>query len=73
MTPYQKFKSIPNCEQYLKPGVTIASLDEIAYSMSDNEFAEKMQKAKKNLFKNFKHISQEMLTFTSFVSCSLLD
>ena len=73
MTPYQKFKSIPNCEQYLKPGVTIASLDEIAYSMSDNEFAEKMQKAKKNLFKNFKHVSQEMLTFTSFVSCSLLD
>jgi hypothetical protein len=73
MTPYQKFKSLPAYEQYLKPEVTIASLDELAYSMSDNEFAEKMQKAKGKLFKNFKHVSQEMLSFTSYVSCSLLD
>jgi hypothetical protein len=41
--------------------------------MSDNEFAEEMQKTKDKLFKNFKHIAQEMLSFTSFVSCSLLD
>ncbi len=73
MTPCQKFKSLPDYEQYLKPEVTIASLDELAYSMSDNEFAEKMQKAKGKLFKNFKHVSQEMLSFTSYVSCSLLD
>ena len=73
MTPYDKFKSLPNCEQYLKPGITLEMLDKIAYAKSDNDFAEEMQKAKGELFKNFKHVPQEMLTFTTFVSCHLLD
>ncbi len=73
LTPYQKFKSLLNCEQYLKPGITLEMLDLIAYDKSDNEFARGMKKAKEELFKNFKYIPQEMLSFTSFVSCSLLD
>ncbi|MDD3085384.1 MAG: integrase [Candidatus ainarchaeum sp.] len=73
MTPYDKFKSLPNCEKYLKPGITLEMLDKIAYAKSDNDFAEEMQKAKEELFKNFKHVPQKMLTFTSFVSCRLLD
>ena len=73
MTPYQRFKSLVDCEQYLKPGITLEMLDLIAYNKSDNEFARSMKKAKEELFKNFKHIPQEMLSFTSFVSCSLLD
>ena len=73
MTPYDKFKSLSQCEQYLKPGITLELLDSIAYNKSDNEFAREMKKAKEELFKNFKYIPQEMLSFTSFVSCSLLD
>jgi hypothetical protein len=73
LTPYEKFKSLANCEQYLKPGTTLEMLDKIAYDKSDNDFAEEMQKAKDELFKNFKSVPQEMISFTSFVSCSLLD
>ena len=51
MTPYQKLKSLPNAEQYLKPGVTFEQLDEIEAAMSDTEFAEAMRKAKYQLEK----------------------
>lgn len=54
MTPYEKLKSLPNAVQYLKEGVTFEMLDKIAYQFSDNEWAEKMQKAKKKLFENFR-------------------
>ena len=30
MTPYEKFKSQPDCEQYLKEGITLSELDKIA-------------------------------------------
>jgi len=40
--------------QYLKQGVSFERLDKIAYTESDNDFAEKMEKAKKEMFKNFK-------------------
>lgn len=48
-TPYEKLKSLSNPEQYLKPGVTFEQLDEIAYTLSDTEFAEQMQEAKQKL------------------------
>ncbi len=54
MTPYDKLKSLPNTETYLREGVTFAMLDKIAYAFSDNECAEKMQKAKQKLFENFR-------------------
>lgn len=52
--PYERFKSLPNAEQYLKPGVTFAKLDAIAYALSDNEFAHMMQTAKSKLEKIIK-------------------
>jgi hypothetical protein len=55
MTPYEKFKSLPVAESYLRPGVTLERLDDIAHQMSDNEFAERMVKARSNLFQ---HISR---------------
>ena len=73
LTPYEKFKTLPDCEQYLRQGITLEILDRIAYSKSDNDFASDMQKAREELFKNFKHVPQEMLSFTGFVSCALLD
>lgn len=55
LIPYEKLKSIPNVDQYLKEGITFAQLDKIAYEKSDNECAALMQKAKQTLFKTFKN------------------
>lgn len=54
MVPYERFKSLPDATQYLKDGMTFPILDKIAYAFSDNEWAEKMQKAKKKLFESFR-------------------
>ncbi len=48
-TPYEKLKSLPQAESYLRPGVTFEELDAIANQMSDNQFAERMVKARSNL------------------------
>ena len=49
-TPYEKLKSIPEAQKYLKEGITFDKLDKIAYAESDNEFAEKMRENKTKLF-----------------------
>ena len=49
MTPFESLKSIEDVEQYLKPGVTIHGLEEIARKESDNSCAENLQKAKRKL------------------------
>ena len=49
MTPYEKLRSLPKAEQYLKPGMTFDQLDEIAYALSDTEFAQLMEQAKDKL------------------------
>jgi hypothetical protein len=54
MTAYEKLKSLPNATEYLKEGTTFEMLDKIAYEFSDNEWAEKMQKAKQKLFASFR-------------------
>lgn len=51
-TPYERFRSLPHAEQYLKPGVTLAHLEAIAKRMSDTDYAIMMQKAKAELSKN---------------------
>ena len=55
MTPYERLKSLPEAESCLQPGATLQQLDDIANQMSDNEFAERMVKARSNLFQ---HISR---------------
>lgn len=50
-TPYEKLKSLPCAESYLRPGITLNKLDAIANQMSDNQFAERMVKARSKLFK----------------------
>ena len=49
-TPYEKLKSLNHAEQYLKPGMTFAELDKLAYSLSDNEAAKIMIEQKQILF-----------------------
>jgi hypothetical protein len=49
-TPYEKLKSIPGVENDLRPGVNLSMLETMARQLSDNEFAERMVKARYNLF-----------------------
>ena len=50
-TPYDKLKSLPKSDKFLKPGITFEQLDAIALAISDNEAAKKMNEAKLKLFK----------------------
>ena len=50
MTPYDKLKSLPNPLQYLKSALTFEILDAIAYHVSDNQAAEQLQQARRELF-----------------------
>ena len=52
MTPYEKFKSLPEAEKYLKENVIFKILDDIAKAMTDNEAADYLQQQRKLLFKH---------------------
>jgi transposase InsO family protein len=51
-TPYEKFKSLPNASDYLKPAVTFEQLDAQGAKMSDNDAALAMNNARKKLFRD---------------------
>jgi hypothetical protein len=53
-TPYEKFKSLPQAETHLKPGLDFAYLDRIALASSDTESAQKMHRAKVALLRKVK-------------------
>jgi hypothetical protein len=53
MTPYEKFKSMPQAAKYLKPGVSFEQLDAFAGSISDNDAAKHLNEARSKLFKAF--------------------
>jgi transposase InsO family protein len=50
-TPYEKLKSLPEAEKYLKPGVSWVQLDRVAGLMSDTESARKLVVAKAKLLR----------------------
>lgn len=50
-TPYEKLKSLPNAEQYLKANLAFAQLDQTASRVSDTECAERMGAAKSKLLR----------------------
>jgi len=51
MTPYEKLKSLPQAEQFLKPGITFSKLDAQASAQSDNQAAKRLNDARTILFK----------------------
>jgi hypothetical protein len=53
-TPYEKLKSLPEAQQYLKSGLTFDLLDKQARRMSDTECAKKMGAAKDKLLRRCK-------------------
>lgn len=50
MTPYEKFRSLPEAESYLKQGTTLKQLDTFAVECSDNEAAQLLNEARATLF-----------------------
>jgi transposase InsO family protein len=50
MTPYEKFRSLPEAESYLKPGATLEKPDAIAAECSDNDAAQRLNEARAKLF-----------------------
>jgi len=59
MTPYDKLKSLPGAERYLKAGITFEQLDATAYAISDNQAAAELNKARQQLFQT---ISESLTT-----------
>jgi transposase InsO family protein len=53
-TPLQTLLSLPQPQQYLRPGLTLATLQRIAGLMSDTQAARRMQKAKHKLFEQLR-------------------
>lgn len=51
MTPYDKLKSLPEGDDYLKPEISFEILDKIAHQVSDNQAADRLQRARQKLFK----------------------
>jgi hypothetical protein len=59
-TPYERLKSLPQAESYLRPGVTFETLVTIANKMSDNQFAERMVNARSNLFQQISRFANRV-------------
>ena len=51
MTPYEKLKSLPKAESFLRSEIDFTQLDAQAGAMSDNEAAERLNNARAILFK----------------------
>lgn len=50
MTPFEKLKSLPDGAAALKPDTSFEILDTVAHEMSDNQAADRLQRARRKLF-----------------------
>ena len=57
MTPYEKLKSLPNAQDFLKPGMSFAALDAYVAATSDNQAAWRMNQARAKLFQSIQRRS----------------
>jgi transposase InsO family protein len=53
-TPLETLLALPHPAQYLRPGLSLASLRRVARSLSDTEAAQRMQQAKRKLFEQLR-------------------
>lgn len=58
MTPYEKLRSLPEAESYLKPKTTLKKLDAIAAECSDNDAAQRLNEARAKLFQSINKTQQ---------------
>ena len=56
-TPLETLLALPQPEQYLRPGLTVATLQRIAAVRSDTEVAQRLQQAKRKLFEQLRSAS----------------
>ena len=50
-TPYERFKTLPGAEAFLRPGLTFETLDQIAAATSDLDAAQAVQRARSKLLR----------------------
>lgn len=67
MTPYAKLQSLPTDKFTLKPGATFAGLDELAYAMSDTDWALATQAAKERMLSHITNQTKQVLEATGCV------
>jgi hypothetical protein len=53
-TPFELFREVPQCESFLRPGVTLAELESFAQRQSDTEAALAMQRSRRKLLASIK-------------------
>ncbi len=53
LTPFEKLRSLPHPEQYLRPGITMDDLEKTAHAHSDTQYARLVQREKAKLFRSF--------------------
>lgn len=58
MPPYEKFRSLPEVESYLKPGTTLENLDTFTAECSDNDAAQHLNEARAKLFQSINKSQQ---------------
>jgi len=58
MTPYEKFRSLPEVDSYLKKGTTLKKLDAIAAECSDNDAAQRLNEVRTKLFQSINKSQQ---------------
>jgi transposase InsO family protein len=57
-TPYEKLKSLPDADRYLTPEISFRKLDALAYAISDNEAARRLNEARAKLFRTINNAQQ---------------
>lgn len=53
-TPFEKLKSLPGVEKFLKPGLSLEAMEREALAVSDTEWARRMHAAKAKLLRQCK-------------------
>ena len=53
LTPWESLQQVPKAAQYLRKGMSLAMLERMAGAVSDTEAAQRMQRAKRQLFEEF--------------------
>lgn len=56
-TPYEKLKTLPDAEKYLKEGITFEEMDKVELKCTDNEMADKVKKERSRLFDRIKKVA----------------
>ena len=68
LTPFEKLSSLPQPEQYLRPGLTMVELERIAHAHSDTQYALLVQQEKAKLFREVAPVQWTVYRLTAQLS-----